>query len=376
MNKTVKTYKAVFDPKKTKGVFGISLVENPAMEGHFLALSEDEKEIRLAVANEEERILIGLVLEPNKPVYRNQGGEEFYVTFSEETVKELSYGFYKGGFHKNSSLEHSDKIEGVTFVESWLIEDSEKDKSAALGLSYPKGSWMATMKVDSDDVWESYVKTGKVKGFSVDALVSLEEVKLKSDIKMSDTKRIAEAIKDGFEAAIAFLKNEKPLKLGSVKTSNADVDIQFDGDTLQAGSRVWIMADDGATEVPLPVGEYELEDKSILVVSEEGKAGEIKPAPTEETTPPAPAPPAEMSKEESKGLSEMVKSILVKYQEETVNPLLAQLKEQKQEIDTLKSQVVELSAAPAAKPKTSAPEQKPLELKTAKQRIFNALQNS
>jgi len=167
----MKTYLAKFNPKVNGGVYAISLVENPAMEGLFIALSKQE-EIKFAEVDKEQRILMGLVLEPNKPVYRNQGGEEFNIVFNEETIKELSHNFFKLGYQQNSTIEHEkeNKIDGVTFVESWIVEDSEIDKSANFGFSYPKGSWIATMKVDSDEVWNNYVKTGKVQGFSVDAL--------------------------------------------------------------------------------------------------------------------------------------------------------------------------------------------------------------
>ncbi|MEL1243532.1 XkdF-like putative serine protease domain-containing protein [Flavobacterium sp. DGU11] len=356
----MKTYEAIYDPKITKGVFGISLVEKPAMEGNFLALSEAE--VKLSTVNEDERILIGLVLEPNKPIYRNQDGEEFNVLFSEDTVKELAFGFYKGGHQQNSSLEHNSQIQGVTFVESWIIEDSKNDKSAALGLSYPKGSWMATMKVDSDEIWNDYVKSGKVKGFSVDALVSLKEVNFKSNIKMSDTKRIADAIKDGFESALAFMKKGRGIALGSVKTTDDKVVIQYEGDTLQVGGRVWIAAEDG-TEVPLPVGEYEMEDKKVLVVKEEGKIAEVKDPAAAGGDPKKPAAPAPKDEKESaKAVENAVKAAMLRYHIE-----------HKKEIDALKAQIVELSAAPAARPIKGAPVQ--VELKTAKQRIFHAIQN-
>ena len=77
----MKTYEAIFNEKETKGVFGISLVENPAMEGNFVALNKQEK-IQLQEIDKEKRILLGLVLEPNKPIYRNQNGEEFNIVFS------------------------------------------------------------------------------------------------------------------------------------------------------------------------------------------------------------------------------------------------------------------------------------------------------
>lgn len=215
----MKTYNVVFNKNKNKGVFGISLVENPAMEGNFIALSKEDNRIKLQSISEERRELIGLVLEPNKPIYRNQGGEEFNIVFSEETVKDLAYNFAKQGYQNNSTLEHQDslKLNDVTFVESWIVEDSNKDKSSALGLSYPKGSWLATMKVESDEVWEGFVKNGFVKGFSVDAFVDLEEVN-NNQLNMSKI----EANETFFERLNVMLSNilkpkeEKEVKLEEV----------------------------------------------------------------------------------------------------------------------------------------------------------------
>jgi len=36
------------------------------------------------------------------------------------------------------------------------------------GLDVPVGTWMGSVKVDNDDIWNDYVKTGKVKGFSIE----------------------------------------------------------------------------------------------------------------------------------------------------------------------------------------------------------------
>ena len=186
----MKTFEAVFN-EDTKGVFGISLVYNPAMEGNFIALSK-EQEIKLAEVDKEQRILMGLVLEPNKPIYRNQGGKEFNIVFNEQTIKDLSFNFFKQGNQHNSTIEHQNRIEGVTFVESWIVEDSKTDKSALYGFSYPKGSWIATMKVDSDEIWNDYVKTGQVQGFSIDAMLELKEVNLKSEIEMNKREFLTE----------------------------------------------------------------------------------------------------------------------------------------------------------------------------------------
>ncbi len=205
----IKTFEAVFK-EDAKGVFGISLVNNPAMEGMFVALSK-HKEIKLAEVNKEQRILMGLVLEPNKPIPRNNNGDEFNIVFNEQTIKDLSFNFFKQGNQKNSTIEHDNKIEGVTFVESWIVDDSEKDKSSLYGFNYPKGSWMATMKVDSEEIWDDYVKTGKVQGFSIDAMLELKEVNYKQQIDMKKKEFLTE-LKNIFSFA-----DEKPEEIVKVK---------------------------------------------------------------------------------------------------------------------------------------------------------------
>jgi len=153
----MKTYSANFK-KNSKGVFAISLVDDPATQEHFIAMSKPQ-EIRLADVDKEQRIVMGLVLQPDQLIYRNQGGQEFNIYFSAETIKELSQNFLQSGFQLNSKLEHNESIEGVSFVESWLVENPKVDKSYNFGFEYPKGSWIATMKVDNDEIWNNYVKT-------------------------------------------------------------------------------------------------------------------------------------------------------------------------------------------------------------------------
>jgi hypothetical protein len=364
MNK-IKTYEAIFNESENTGVYAVSLVENPAMEGMFIALNKHE--VQLKEVDKEQRILMGLVLEPNKPIYRNQGGEEFNIVFNEDTIKNLSYSFFKNKYHQNSTIEHDtkNKIEGVTFVESWIIEDTKNDKSSALGFSYPKGSWMATMKVDSDDVWNNYVKTGKVQGFSIDAMLSLKEVNLKS-INMSEQaeKSIFEMLKDLPNQIKLALFPEKPIQLGSIKTEDGAITFEYEGEMPTVGGEVWVSAEDG-TRVPVPVGEYPLESKMVLIVTEEGKIGELLEAPTEE-----PTEPAQMTEPQADGkvsndakiaseIESAIKSILIKYTE------------QSEELKQLKSQFAEMASQPASKPIKAQVQMS--EPKNAKERIFSKI---
>jgi len=148
------------------GIQAISIVESPAIEENFVALKTQE--VQFAKQDEEKRILLGAALIPNKPIYRRAGEEEFYVYFTKDTIRRASEMFFQNGNQNQSTLEHQAELKGLSVVESWIVEDEQKDKSRIYGLEMPVGTWMVSMKVNNDDIWTNYVKTGKVKGFSIE----------------------------------------------------------------------------------------------------------------------------------------------------------------------------------------------------------------
>jgi len=154
------------EEQEVAGIEAISVVENPAIEEDFIALKNQK--VEFAEIDTEKRILMGAALIPNKPIFRRKDdGDEYYIYFSKKTVRKASELFFIKGNQNNSTLEHGLPLEGLTAVESWIVE-SEKDKSRHYGLDVPVGTWMVSMKVHNDQVWENYVKTGKVKGFSIE----------------------------------------------------------------------------------------------------------------------------------------------------------------------------------------------------------------
>jgi len=148
------------------GVQAISIVEYPAIEENFVKLSKDH-EVKLAEVDSERQILMGPALIPNKTIYRKNGEDEYYIYFSKDTIRKVSEMFLTKGNQNKSTLEHQIDLQGLSVVESWIVE-GEQDKSRAFGMEVPEGTWMVSMKVYNDDVWEKYVKTGKVKGFSIE----------------------------------------------------------------------------------------------------------------------------------------------------------------------------------------------------------------
>jgi len=149
------------------GVNALSLEENPAIMSDWVALN-DQKPVLLAEVNKDKQILMGAALIPDKPIYRNQDGEEFYIYFTKETIAKAAELFFKRNNQSNATLEHAYQLEGMTVFESWIVEDKKFDKSTKYGLDVPEGTWMVSMKVDDQNVWDNYVKDNKVFGFSIE----------------------------------------------------------------------------------------------------------------------------------------------------------------------------------------------------------------
>jgi len=156
----------ILDEEDAIGIEAISVVESPAIEEDFIALKNQE--FKLAEVDKEKRILMGAALIPNKPIYRRNEDNEYYIYFSRDTVRKASELFFINGNQNKSTLEHQMPLTGLSVVESWIVEDKEKDKTRHYDMEVPIGTWMVSMKVLNDDVWNNYVKTGKVKGFSIE----------------------------------------------------------------------------------------------------------------------------------------------------------------------------------------------------------------
>jgi hypothetical protein len=189
------------------GIEAISIVDRPAIEENFIALSKEQK-IELAEVDKEKRILMGAALIPNKNIYRQNGEDEYYIYFSDDTVRQASQLFLMRGNQNQSTLEHEAKLHGLSVVESWIIEDDVHDKSRKFGMDLPVGTWMVSMKVNNDEVWENYVKTGLVSGFSIEGYFT-DKIEMSEDDQLNSPEAISllEEIADTLES--------KALKLAS-----------------------------------------------------------------------------------------------------------------------------------------------------------------
>ena len=192
------------------GIQAISVVESPAIEEDFVALKEEAR-VELKTIDKEKRILMGAALIPNKPIYRRNGEDEYYIYFSQDTVRKASELFFINGNQNKATLEHQMDVQGTSVVESWIIE-GEQDKSRMYGMNLPVGTWMVSMKILNDELWEGYVKSGKVKGFSIEGYF-VDKVEASKHTISEEELQEAEA-EEQLNAIKAIIKNDLRTKKG------------------------------------------------------------------------------------------------------------------------------------------------------------------
>ena len=176
----------------------ISLVEYPAIESNFLCFNREES-FRFAV-EEEQRIITGAVMIPNKRIIRlNERGDEYYVYFSADTIKKAAHRWLQDNMNHSFNLEHGRSTKAVDVVESWIVNDSSNDKAASLGFDLPAGTWMMSCKVNDEELWNQ-IKEGKYNGFSVEGIFQYND-----DEKFNKTATYEESVIKEAEAFIASM---------------------------------------------------------------------------------------------------------------------------------------------------------------------------
>jgi len=166
------------DDEFNTGITAIGVVTDPAIMKDFFAFSNQKPEEKVReykfvqAAGEAKKMLVGPAMIPKLPIYRNDEEHgEYYVFASEDTIKKLSYSFIKNGRQNNATIEHMTMADGMHIVETWIVEDPKKDKSNAYGMEHPKGTWMIAMQVRNQAIWDNFIATGELKGFSIEGLL-------------------------------------------------------------------------------------------------------------------------------------------------------------------------------------------------------------
>ena len=283
MAKKIKKYKVGLDSETYK----ISMVTEPAIEVDYVAL-EKQDDVEVKLSSDERHICYGPALIPNKDIYRNNGEQEFYINFTEDSIVKMSQEFMKDYRQHEVNLQHEDDADEVFVCESWVVEDPYKDKANALGFNVPSGTWMIGMKVNNIEVWDK-VKSGELKGFSVESAIRLEEFEKQNNDNMDKTneemffERLKNVLKEFFS------KKEEETKVEPIEP------IAMEDMAEQTPNEPTV-------ETP---AEPTLEPTEVPKV-EEPKVETPVEQPTEE---PTPQEPTEAPKEDTKHLEELINSM-------------------------------------------------------------------
>ena len=161
----------------------IALVDAPAIKKDFLAFKDI---LKFEVVSEEQHIITGPLMIPDQLIYRNsEKFGEHYVKFSAETIRQIAIKFSKKGYQKNVNLMHDEtlQVEGFTMFESFITNSARGIKPMEAFKDLPDGTWFGSFYVENPEVWD-LIKTGMVKGFSVEGLFDYEKPKMTDEEKL------------------------------------------------------------------------------------------------------------------------------------------------------------------------------------------------
>ena len=185
----------------------ISLVEDPAIEVSWLAFDKENKQTNSSkdleefavlsmFANEQaksytfevdkkrfedlegQRMIVAPAMITDKLIFRiDEAGEPYYGFFDADSIRNAAYAFQKYKLSDKFNINHDEQqiAEGVYLAETWLVQDTELDKSNYFGYKLPKGSWMTILRIENEDLYNEYIASGELTGLSVEAFV-LEKI--------------------------------------------------------------------------------------------------------------------------------------------------------------------------------------------------------
>ena len=255
----------VFEAKmngEATGIYAIALVDIPATDSNFMAFGKENELLKYSVQSEEKRVVFGVLMRANYPLYRRDERGEYYVYYSPETIRVMAEKLMADNNHNKINYMHAKYFPGGVKCVQIFIKDSAKGISPAGFEDIEDGSLFGEFHVEDDETW-ALIKDGTFKGFSLEGVWAFERFKKEEkQTKNNKMSKIKQALRKLLE------------QFGSIETDGGILD--YEAEELAVGVDVTIEGN------PAPDGEYVTEDKVIVVA--DGKVAEIrdKEVPVEE----------------------------------------------------------------------------------------------
>lgn len=339
------------------GMLRVSLVDYPAVESDFQRFASERKRTKqmYAVANEEKRLVRGVLMRADYPIYRCDS-REYYIIYKAETIRQMAEKYLKEGRANDVNLMHSGAdVEGVNLVQYFIKGDGVQIDGFE---DIADGSLFAEYHITNDEIWKA-VKEGTYKGFSLEGVFGLEAEE--------DDAYVDEVIdKWGNFFARIFKNKEKNMnRLTKLATSLAKMLAKFasiptdkgiltwDGEEdLKVGDAVFIEAEDG-TRLPAEDGEYIDTDSRTIIIAE-GKVASIAEKSAEEVVEDAPVAEEEVVEEvkaeeevevvEDPATEDVVEAPVAEETNEAIDALDLRINELESRIADLESRLAEVVA--------------------------------
>jgi hypothetical protein len=362
MTTNLPVYQAKITGIDTTGIFAMSFVDFPANESNFVALTRTLAPVKLSL-DKQKQILTGAVLVPDQMIYRNDNQlGEYYLTFSAPDIEKIRDKMMKSGVAlRTTTHQHEKPLRGNHLVECWIVEDPKRDKSVALGLSYPKGTLVASYKVEDAVYWRTQVLTNNVNGFSIEGLFNFKTVKMSKPVVKAGQLPVKKAAGSAIGAVLRSIATmldgdtaAEAKDLAAVakadETNSGEPLIVFE---LQDGTEIDVdsegfctMASDGSQA---PAGDHTLQDGNTITIGDDGVLVSTSEA-GDGTDTPAAAVAAlsaqqKAARDAAKAKGKILGAALAKAKAD------AEAKDPKaKQIAALKSQIAKLEAEPTATP--------------------------
>lgn len=266
------------------GMNRISLVDAPAVDADFLAFAKDKALQMYSVTDEDKRIVRGVIMRADYPIYRRDKRGEYYVIYKADTIRKMAEKYLLESKQNEVNLDHQDDtdVDGVQMVQ-WFIKDSENGINPAGFEEIADGSLFAEFHVINDEVWAS-IKEGTYKGFSLEGVFDMQP-----ETNVSEVEEIVDVL-DGIFSKL--YKNDKMSKMARLKEALSKILVECGDVTTDKGILYWesdadlkegdevFVEDAEGNKTPAPDGDYTTSDGKVIVVVD-GKVAEIKDAKAE-----------------------------------------------------------------------------------------------
>ena len=198
----IKTYKAkILDDEC--GIQALSLVEHPAVLSKVERFAEADKKPQY-FKDDLKHNITGLIIPADRPIYRNNGTEEYYIVFEKDTIVDFATKMMKDGTMNFFNWEHSDDtISGIECIELF-IKDSERGISPEGFADVEEGSLFGTFHISDDDVWEK-IMDGSY-GISMECIFSRFSEEIAPKISTED--KLEGKVIDNIESVLKRLLND------------------------------------------------------------------------------------------------------------------------------------------------------------------------